>query len=291
MRLIADLKEAQIVQSPPPWCAKNHHGASPVALNGYRYERAVDSWLAEQAPKEGYHLVAHPWIEFTDRNGPGWAQPDFILSWSHASHERSVEPASNEVRGRPSDNTDLAPNEVNASHENRAELSSNEVSGRECFSNEVSSKEPPNEVSLKNNSPNEDASHENPYERFEASPKDAPEHENSPPERFVLILECKLSATPVAWTQLESKYRPLVAKLAGYRGARIACVQVCRSLKAAGGVRIVHDLSPLALFGPGSLGPGRRTIYHFLPRPTRKATNGLLDSHRIDNPLFSEIAL
>lgn len=60
--------------------SKNPWGGKPkrmkrVARLGLAYEKKVEKELA----RRGLDFARGPWIEFADRNGRGFAQPDFVI--------------------------------------------------------------------------------------------------------------------------------------------------------------------------------------------------------------------
>ena len=74
-RRIVDLESAAFTDHPPFPPIRRARGAK---LKGIRYERRVGRWLAKQFSDRA-ELLLGPWIEFEDANGPGFAQPDFLV--------------------------------------------------------------------------------------------------------------------------------------------------------------------------------------------------------------------
>ena len=62
--------------------AENPFGRTPRArglkAKGLRYQRSVGEFLA----KRHLDVRAGPWIHFSDRHGPGFAQPDFVIHYA-----------------------------------------------------------------------------------------------------------------------------------------------------------------------------------------------------------------
>jgi hypothetical protein len=60
-------------------------------------------------------------------------------------------------------------------------------------------------------------------------------------ETSILLFECKLSYTPIAWPQLRDLYKPI---LEFHYELPVACIQVCRNVSAAAeGHKIIHRSS------------------------------------------------
>jgi len=71
VRTVEGLKTARYAES--PW-KKQKRGRGKRA-EGLRYQARVGTELA----RRGFDVVNGPWIEFYDKNGRGFAQPDFVV--------------------------------------------------------------------------------------------------------------------------------------------------------------------------------------------------------------------
>lgn len=77
VREIEGLREVRWAEN-PPW--PPNAGRSPSQKAGLSFERAFGQHLQQLRRPPDSDLLAGPWIEFWDRNGHGFAQPDFLLA-------------------------------------------------------------------------------------------------------------------------------------------------------------------------------------------------------------------
>lgn len=64
---------------PPSWARERVRGYTPQQKAGLAYERRFGQYLSQSRLPADALLLGGPWIEFLDRNGTGFAQPDFLL--------------------------------------------------------------------------------------------------------------------------------------------------------------------------------------------------------------------
>lgn len=64
---------------PPNWAPGQPRGYTAQQKAGLAYEKRFGEFLSRTKFPADALLLGGPWLHFEDRNGRGWAQPDFLL--------------------------------------------------------------------------------------------------------------------------------------------------------------------------------------------------------------------
>lgn len=79
-RKIEGLKWAKVRKTRPPWIPPTNHRKQSIKA-GHGYEKKLADYMAARFGEDNvFHGM---WIEYEDRKGKGWLQPDILVFTSH----------------------------------------------------------------------------------------------------------------------------------------------------------------------------------------------------------------